>query len=192
MTLFYMLIFAVNVPSPPLNLKATTRSSESIHLQWEAPASPSGVVSRYRVFYYQDGDTEERTIDVDHGDMTQHTLNNLNKFTNYNFQVVAYNENGPGTATEEVTARTYSDGGYYCSIVGILIFFFLFYKVCISVRHLILSTALASFMKYRPRWLKLIYGPACSTFLTQNLEPFVGIICSSTFRYKESAWKMVL
>lgn len=37
------------------------------------------------------------------------TLENLNKFQEYNIWVVAYNENGAGSASEEITVRTYSD-----------------------------------------------------------------------------------
>ena len=39
-----------------------------------------------------------------------HTLQNLDEFVLYNFYVVAHNENGAGDATEEVMARTFSDG----------------------------------------------------------------------------------
>lgn len=39
----------------------------------------------------------------------QYTLKNLNKFAEYNLWVVGYNLNGPGTPSEEISARTYSD-----------------------------------------------------------------------------------
>lgn len=36
-------------------------------------------------------------------------LKNLNNFTEYNIWISAFNQNGPGTASEEITVRTYSD-----------------------------------------------------------------------------------
>lgn len=38
-----------------------------------------------------------------------YTLESLRKFQEYNMWVVAYNENGAGTASEEITVRTFSD-----------------------------------------------------------------------------------
>ena len=39
-----------------------------------------------------------------------HILLDLEEFVLYNFYVSAHNENGAGEATEEVMARTFSDG----------------------------------------------------------------------------------
>jgi len=39
----------------------------------------------------------------------QYELVNLNKFTEYSVWVVAFNQNGPGSSTEEVMCRTLSD-----------------------------------------------------------------------------------
>lgn len=39
----------------------------------------------------------------------QYELVDLNKFTEYSVWVVAFNQNGPGSSTEEVVCRTLSD-----------------------------------------------------------------------------------
>lgn len=39
----------------------------------------------------------------------QFQLTGLNKFTEYSVWVVAFNQNGPGSSTEEVVCRTLSD-----------------------------------------------------------------------------------
>lgn len=39
----------------------------------------------------------------------QFELMDLNKFTEYSIWVVAFNQNGPGSSTEEVVCRTLSD-----------------------------------------------------------------------------------
>jgi len=49
----------------------------------------------------------EQDINVDG---TEFILTDLAKFRQYIIRVVAYNANGPGTATSEVSCRTFSDG----------------------------------------------------------------------------------
>ena len=39
----------------------------------------------------------------------KYELNGLNKYTEYSVWVVAFNQNGAGSSTEEVLARTFSD-----------------------------------------------------------------------------------
>jgi len=38
-----------------------------------------------------------------------HLIHGLKPYTEYSVWIVAFNDNGPGTSTEEVTARTWSD-----------------------------------------------------------------------------------
>jgi len=61
-----------------------------------------------QVYYHSPTDVlGERDVNVDE---TELVLTNLAKFQQYVFRVVAYNGNGPGPATEELTCRTFSDG----------------------------------------------------------------------------------
>ena len=49
----------------------------------------------------------EQDVNVDGTDVL---LTDLSKFHEYVVRVVAYNVNGPGPATDELTCRTFSDG----------------------------------------------------------------------------------
>jgi len=63
---------------------------------------------RLKVYYYNPTDVfGEQDVNVDG---TEVVLTDLSKFQQYVVRVVAYNVNGPGPATDEITCRTYSDG----------------------------------------------------------------------------------
>ncbi|CAL1539674.1 unnamed protein product, partial [Lymnaea stagnalis] len=96
----------VLVPSPPTNLQATTLSSTSIMVKWDPPLEPKGTVRSYTLISYKVGSKTEDELTLTE---TTSTLKNLQSFREYSFRVVALNENGPGTSTPEVLARTYSD-----------------------------------------------------------------------------------
>lgn len=53
--------------------------------------------------HYQDSSSEERFSITKH---TDHELINLSPYTKYKIWVVAYNQNGPGVNSLEVTALT--------------------------------------------------------------------------------------
>ncbi|CAG5130561.1 unnamed protein product, partial [Candidula unifasciata] len=95
----------VLVPSPPINLKATALSSNSIAVTWDPPVESKGVVELYVLIYYKVGSKSEDEIRVKE---TFYTLKNLQQFREYSFRVLAVNENGRGQSTAEVTARTFS------------------------------------------------------------------------------------
>lgn len=52
------------------------------------------------IFLLQDVDTDSQS----------YTLSGLKKNTEYSFRVVANNRHGPGVSTDDVVARTLSDG----------------------------------------------------------------------------------
>jgi len=63
------------------------------------------------VYYYSPSDVfGEQDMNVDD---TEVLLSDLLKFHEYVVRVVAYNVNGPGPATDELTTRTFSDGKAY-------------------------------------------------------------------------------
>lgn len=53
--------------------------------------------------HYQDSTSEERFVTTKN---TDHELTNLSPYTKYKIWVVAYNQNGPGLNSLEVTALT--------------------------------------------------------------------------------------
>ncbi|XP_068083914.1 neogenin [Anabrus simplex] len=96
----------VHVPGPPVGLRAVATSPTSLLVQWQPPELSNGPVQVYKMFYMEEGSIEEHHIDT--SDL-QYELTDLNKFTEYSIWVVAFNQNGPGASTEEITARTLSD-----------------------------------------------------------------------------------
>ena len=59
-------------------------------------------------FSHQDEFSLEHEVDIE-GSKLQYHLTDLREFTEYSFHVSAFNENGEGGYSEEVTSRTYSD-----------------------------------------------------------------------------------
>lgn len=57
--------------------------------------------------------------DVD-SDGQSYTLSGLKKNTEYSFRVVANNKHGPGVSTEDVVARTLSDGQWRIVLIHFL------------------------------------------------------------------------
>ncbi|KFM76351.1 hypothetical protein X975_12770, partial [Stegodyphus mimosarum] len=101
----------VHVPGAPKNLKAVALSPTSILVSWDPPEPASEPVQKYKLFYMEEGlytsrTSEEREVSITE---TTHTLRGLRKYTDYNFWVVAFNANGPGLNSEEVTMKTLSD-----------------------------------------------------------------------------------
>ncbi|XP_055934961.1 neogenin-like isoform X2 [Argiope bruennichi] len=98
----------VHVPSAPRNLKAVALSPVSIHVSWDPPESAAlEPIQKYKLFYMEEGASEEREVSTT--EATSHTLRGLRKFTDYNFWVAAFNANGQGLNSEEVTVKTLSD-----------------------------------------------------------------------------------
>ncbi|XP_046984365.1 neogenin [Schistocerca americana] len=96
----------VHVPGPPRGLTVIATSPTSLLVQWQPPDLTNGLVQHYKMFYMQEGSVEEHHIVTPD---LQYELTDLNKFTEYSVWVVAVNQNGPGSSTEEKTARTLSD-----------------------------------------------------------------------------------
>lgn len=97
----------VHVPPPPENLHAVPLSPTSVKVHWKPPNQYSGPIDRYKLYYMEDGTSEEHEVEAP---TSPYTIRGLNKFTEYHIWVTAVNQNGPGISAEEVTVRTLSDG----------------------------------------------------------------------------------
>ncbi|XP_046645538.1 neogenin-like isoform X3 [Daphnia pulicaria] len=106
-----------HVLQAPANLSVQAVSSVSLMASWESPdlaaagggASHGGQhlpIRNYKLFYMEVGSAEEHEVVTSH---TSHLIHGLKPYTEYSVWVVAFNDNGPGTSTEEATARTWSD-----------------------------------------------------------------------------------
>ncbi|XP_075201666.1 neogenin isoform X10 [Anomaloglossus baeobatrachus] len=96
----------VQVPGPAPNLRATAISATSVSVSWEMPLSGNGEIQNYKLYYMEKGAGNEQDLDISG---LSYTVNNLKKYTEYTFRVVAINKHGPGVSTHDVIARTLSD-----------------------------------------------------------------------------------
>ncbi|KAK6631106.1 hypothetical protein RUM43_014202 [Polyplax serrata] len=96
----------VHVPSAPLGITAYATSPTSIIVEWKPPAVTNGPILRYKLIFLESDSSNENHV-MTAGLSTE--VSELNKFTEYCFWVIAVNENGLGSASEEVIVRTLSD-----------------------------------------------------------------------------------
>ena len=97
------------VPVPAAGLKATPVSATSIRVAWQRVPDLGNPIDHYSVYFYD-------VKDLSASELEQTTTGNeltvvdLCKFCEYRFRVVAYNKNGPGISSDEISCRTHSDG----------------------------------------------------------------------------------
>lgn len=87
-------------------LQARAASPTSIIAEWKPPTVTNGIIFQYKMFYMEGDSTDERYIVT--SDLS-YEVSGLKIFTEYNIWVIAFNENGAGSASEEVTVKTLSD-----------------------------------------------------------------------------------
>ena len=97
----------------PADLSVSAVSPVSLKVSWTAPnISSSGgstitsPIRNYKLFYMEAGSAEEHEVVTSH---TVHLIHGLKPYTEYSVWVVGFNDNGPGSSTEEASARTWSD-----------------------------------------------------------------------------------
>lgn len=98
-----------NVPGPPSNIKAIATSPTSIFVQWEPPTINNGdtnSIQRYKLYYIETDSNEQHHVVTSE---LSYTLTRLNNFTEYNIWAEAFNQNGQGSQSDEITVRTLSD-----------------------------------------------------------------------------------
>ena len=95
---------------PPLNVKALTRSSTSILVEWSPPSKldRNGIITHYIVKYSSlNSESSINTTD----NATQILVTNLRKFTNYSFTVRAVNNIGIGPPSGDDARNITSEDG---------------------------------------------------------------------------------
>ena len=95
---------------PPLNVKALTRSSTSILVEWSPPSKldRNGIITHYIVKYSSlNSESSINTTD----NATQILVTGLRKYTNYSFTLRAVNEIGVGPPSVEDATNTTSEDG---------------------------------------------------------------------------------
>ena len=100
----------LDVPGPVTSLKARPTSSFSILVSWNKPDYGDAFVTNYKLYFRRSGQMDAGHVDVDAAlSPLQFHLTDLREYVEYTFWVSAFNANGEGAFSEEITARTHSD-----------------------------------------------------------------------------------
>lgn len=104
----------ISVPSKaPGNFSLAATSSTSIKAFWQLPPADSrnGIVRGFRLFYKRKDSLELQTlVSVKNGATRSKLVTGLDKYTVYEFQVLAFTSVGDGINSSIVAERTKEDG----------------------------------------------------------------------------------
>ncbi|XP_022793315.1 tyrosine-protein phosphatase Lar-like [Stylophora pistillata] len=95
---------------PPSLFNVTVNSSTSIRASWHLPREDfrHGIIRGYKLFYKKKGSGLATSLTTDNGN-TSKIVTNLDKYTEYEFQVLAFTSVGNGPNTSSVFTRTMED-----------------------------------------------------------------------------------
>ena len=102
------------VPSqPPTAFQLTASSSTSIKASWQLPPvfARHGNIAGLKLFYKKKGSVgSATTLSISDGATLNKTVSGLNKYTEYEFQVLAFTSDGDGPKSSTKVKRTMEDG----------------------------------------------------------------------------------
>ena len=91
-----------DAPTAPVGLMSTSRTATTISLQWNRPATPNGIINMYTLTYSNTTHSLTKNIPVEYVgpeyNVTNITIDILNEFTNYTFNLTATTGGGTGPA----------------------------------------------------------------------------------------------
>ena len=128
----------VNISSPlfftapldsPQNFVSETINSTSIHLSWDRPSIPNGVITHYSLVYNVVGGSSTGPILITD---TMFTVEGLNEYTEYVFSIAAATSAGLGPSAE-ISNRTDEDGMYICMIHTHMYMCIIHLSICIPI-----------------------------------------------------------
>ena len=102
---------SIAAPSqPPSQFNVTVESSTSITASWRLPPEGSrhGIIKGYKLFYKKKG-SDSVTLTLNNT-KTSETVTELEKYTKYEFQVLAFTSAGDGPNSSTVFKTTMEDG----------------------------------------------------------------------------------
>ena len=91
----------------------TTSSSTSIRASWQLPPADSrnGIITGFKLFYRQKhSDNQPKLLNISSASIRAETVRELMKFTEYEFQLLAYTLVGNGPNSSVQFAKTMEDG----------------------------------------------------------------------------------
>ena len=104
----------ISVPSqPPTAFKLTASSSTSITASWQLPpvfARHGRTITGFKLFYRNQGYVPATTLTISSGSTLRRNVTGLYKYTEYEFQVLAFTSDGDGPKSSLEVERTMEDG----------------------------------------------------------------------------------
>ena len=104
----------ISVPSkPPTAFKLTARSSTSITASWQSPpvfARHGRKITGFKLFYKKKGGGSATALLIGSGSILSRNVTGLDKFTEYEFQVLALTSDGDGPKSPVEVERTKEAG----------------------------------------------------------------------------------
>lgn len=95
-----------NMAGPPENFRGAALSHADIILQWDPPRDSNGAVEKYRVYFAEGENGEDKTADTKSNEFI---LTELRSYCEYTISVVAFNQNGMGNPSQEILVKTFSN-----------------------------------------------------------------------------------
>ena len=117
-----MIIIAISCRSivepskAPGGFTVTAKTSTSVTASWQLPPADdrNGVIAGFKVFYVKSGFSKSQTVeDVNNGSTLTKDVTGLDKYTEYQFQVLAYTSAGDGPNSSVKSERTEEDSKKY-------------------------------------------------------------------------------
>ena len=97
----------------PDGFTVSAKSSTSITASWQLPPAEdrNGIIRGFRLFYKKKGSSGSSTqITINSGTTLRKVVTGLNKYTEYEFQVLAYTSVGDGPKSSKKYEKTNEDG----------------------------------------------------------------------------------
>ena len=91
----------------------TASNSTSITASWELPPADSrnGIITGFKLFYRQKhSGSQSKLLNISNASIREETVTELMKFTEYEFQLLAYTSVGDGPNSSVQFATTMEDG----------------------------------------------------------------------------------
>ena len=91
----------------------TASSSTSVRASWQLPPADSrnGIIAGFKLFYKKKGIAATRdSLNITNGTVETKEITGLDKYTEYEFRVLAFTSAGDGPKSSVVVKRTKEDG----------------------------------------------------------------------------------
>ena len=107
------ILFALVPSQPPGNFAVIAKSSTSITASWQLPPKYArhGIITGFKLFYKERGSQASEThLTIRNGATLSRVVTGLEKYTFYEFNVLAFTSHGDGPKSSSEVKRTMEDG----------------------------------------------------------------------------------